>query len=567
MLHRPTFYKQYGDFWKDPDKVDVLWLGLLMAIMCLSLRIYHWSGEEPHELGGKAHDMSHAFRLATEQCLIVGEFTKRMYLHTVQTLILVCTWQSSKDQIDDTWLFLGMLTRLAMSMGLHRDPKHFGTTISPSEAEIRRRVWTIICCIDVLESIKIGLPSMIREEECDTAFPLNLHDDEIGDDIDVLPPERPKEELTGVSYILAKAALARVYFRIVGQANSLGARPGYDQILKMDAELRELKASIPLFLRLKPTGECKDDPAWLILQRYSLDIITHKALITLHRPYAARAHRIHRYERSRQRCVESAMILLRHQAEMVLDTQSTLKHARWFTEGLGCYDYIHAAMIISLDLSTQCRLARERSGREGEQGFLRGAEERAEQYRVLERAKMIYAKERENSIDATKAYEILTVLLDKVRGGESGYFDYTLGCVTKVKSYTEATQQVSASRGSVGSSSDISTPVFATPSSTTASEAVSTPAGAIKEEHTPSSMMLEPLDGEGASLLSPDSATVAGMLFDAQPPGGHNVVMTDASGGADISSPGGLSSISSFWAQMDSPNGLDWVRRRFLSRL
>ncbi|CUS07695.1 unnamed protein product [Tuber aestivum] len=552
VLHRPTFYKQYEDFWRDPTQVDLIWLGLLMAIMCLSLKIYHYSGEEPPEISGKTQEMSYAFKLATEQCLIVGEFTKKMYIHTVQALILVCTWQTSKDHVEESWLYQGLLVRVAMCMGLHRDPMQFGSTIAPSEAEIRRRIWTMICCMDVLESIRIGLPCMIRQEECDTRLPMNLHDDEVGEGVDVLPPERPREELTGVSYMIAKASMAKVYSRIVAQTSSLEARPAYDQILKMDAEIREMHAAVPPFLRLKPTEECKDDPAWLIIQRYNLDLIAHKALATLHRPYAARAEHNPRYERSRQKCVEAALVLLQHQAEIILDTQSTLKHARWFTEGLGCHDFLHAAMIICLDLSTQCRIARDRSKTQGEQGFLLGAKERAEQYDVLEKARLIYGEQRGTSIDATKAYGILTVMLDKIRGGP-GYFDFSLGCPFEARKAAEKDGVPPTPQDSTSSSIAGATPVFATPSSS-ASEAPQTPLNPTKSGVAAMSLGLT-----SQSVLSPNTA--AAMLYSARTPGGHNVVMGDASNGEYGAPPSGSSNnLSQFWSQsgVDIPSGLDW---------
>ncbi|RPA92007.1 hypothetical protein L873DRAFT_1711756 [Choiromyces venosus 120613-1] len=552
VLHRPTFYKQYEDFWRDPTQVDLIWLGLLMAIMCLSLKIYHHSGEEPPEISGKTQEMSDAFRLATEQCLIVGEFTKKMYIHTVQALILVCTWQTNKDHVDESWIFQGMLVRIAMCMGLHRDPMQFESTITPSEAEIRRRIWTMICCMDVLGSIKIGLPCMIRQDECDTRLPMNLHDDEIGEGVDVLPPERPREELTGVSYMIAKASMSKVYSRIVAQTSSLGPRPAYDQIREMDAEIREMHAAVPPFLRLKPTEECKDDPAWLIIQRYNLDLIAHKALVTLHRPYAARAEHNPRYEGSRQKCVEAALVLLRHQVEIILDTQSTLKHARWFTEGLGCLDFLHAAMIICLDLSTQCRLARDRSKTQGEQGFLLGATERAEQYNVLEKARLIYEKQRDTSIDATKAYGILTVMLDKIRGGP-GYFDFSLGCPAEIRKAAEKNGLAPTPQGSISSSTTGDTPIVATPSSP-ASEAPPTPLNPTKNEVAAMSLSLM-----GQNALS--SNTAAAMLYSAQTPGGHNIIMGDVNNSEYGASPGGGSSnLSQFWSQsgVDMPNGLDW---------
>ncbi|RPB17486.1 hypothetical protein P167DRAFT_478686 [Morchella conica CCBAS932] len=575
VLHRPTFYKQYEDFWRDPSQVDMIWLGLLMSIMCLSLRIYNRSGEEPQELVGKTIEMSHAFKAATEQCLIVGDYSKKLYIHTIQTLILLVTQNMySKDRVEDTWLLLGSLVRLALCMGLHRDPKNF-PQISPGEGEIRKRLWTIICCMDILESIKIGLPSMIRMDECDTGLPLNLHDDEIIETSTTIPQERGREELTGVSYMIAKASLSRVYAKIVAQASSLVPRPAYDQILKADTELRELYGKSPTFLHLKTKEESKNDPAWLVIQRYNLDLIVQKALVTLHRPYAARAQSNPRYQNSRRKCVDAAMTLLKHQSEIFLESQSTLRHARWFTESLGCHDFLHAAMIICLDLSTSCKERKDDAAKKGvEVDCETWKFERTEQFRVLESTKMIYENQKESSMDCVKAYGVLCVMLDKLRGSNpAGHLDLRsnvslVGSPSAITpgSQIPATDLKSNSALSQGtpctaSAGTPATQTFTATPSSTSSESVDSPNDPLKSEQA-AAMTLGMMSGGG---MTPGSAAAGMMLDRAVTPGGTNILMGDASNG-------GYGSLGSNGNQMPfngnsaiwTPNGpdmtanLDW---------
>lgn len=549
----------------------MIWLGLLMSIMGISLRIYNRSGEEPPELAGRTVEMSHAFKLATEQCLIVGDYTKKLYIHTVQAMILLTTQQNQKDRAEDSWLFLGSLVRIALCMGLHRDPKNFGTTITPSEGEIRKRLWTIISCMDILESIKIGLPCMIRPEECDTSLPLNLHDDEVGDHVTVLPPERNREELTGVSYMIAKASLARVYAKIVTQASSLVPRPAYDQVLKTDTELRELYARAPSFLHLRSKEESKNDPAWLVIQRYNLDLITQKALVTLHRPYAARAQCNPRYQNSRRKCVDAAMILLKHQSEIFLESQSTLRHARWFTESLGCHDFLHAAMIICLDLSTSCKETKDEAAKKGVTlNYEAWKEERVEQFKVLESTKLIYENQKETSVDCVKAYGVLCVLLEKLRGDSSGYFDLRpnvlpngAASIPVASALQSATAEPKA--GSIpsedtppSSSNTPATQAFATPSST-GSEVVGSQNEPLKSGRA-AAMTLGMIGGGG---MTPNSAA-AGMMFErVATPGGTNVLMGDVAS-SSYGSPGANGTFGpnpAFWAPsgVDMPANLDWV--------
>lgn len=543
VLHRPTFYKQYEDFWRDPTQVDIIWLGLLMSIMGISLRIYSRSGEEPPELAGRTVDMSYAFKLATEQCLVVGDYTKKLFIHTVQTMILLVAQQNQKDRAEDSWLLQGSLVRIALCMGLHRDPKNFGTTLSPGEGEIRKRVWTIIYFMDVLESIKIGLPYMIRLDECDANLPLNLHDDEICDGVVVLPPERDHGELTGVSYMIAKASLARTYSNIVSQASSLVPRPAYDQILKMDMELRELYGKVPPFLHLKTKEESKNDPAWLVIQRHSLSLMTHKALVTLHQPYAARAKSNPRYQNSRRKCVESAVILLKHQSEIFLESQSTLRHARWFTDTLGCHDFLHAAMILCLDLSTSRKEAKDDAVKKSRcmdyEAWKRG---RLEQFRVLESTKLIFDEQKENSMECLKAHGVLCVLLEKLKVDSTGCLDLGL-CGEAIPAPLNPATQLATPEQKLHfmSSSVIDTPAT-------------------------SSRNSSPVDLTKSDKLAPTprmmgNEILPGMVFERAPtPGGTNVLMADVACSSDGAN-GTFDANPAPWVAggIDMPANLDWV--------
>lgn len=564
MLHRPSFYKQYEDFWRDPVKVDIIWLGLLMSIMGISLRIYSRSGEEPPELAGRTVDMSYAFKLATEQCLIVGDYAKKLYIHTVQTMILLIAQQNLKDRSEDAWILLGSLVRIALSMGLHRDPKNFGTTISPSVGEIRKRLWTIIHFMDILESIKIGLPCMIRLEESDASLPLNLHDDEICDHVTVLPPERNHEELTGVSYMIAKATLARTYSKIVAQASSLAPRPAYDQILKMDTELRDQYARVPSFLHMRSTEESKKDPAWLVIQRHSLSLMTYKALVTLHRPYAARAKSNPRYQNSRRKCVEAAVILLKHQSEIFLESQGALRHARWFTDTLGCHDFLHAAMILCLDLSTTCKEAKDEAAKRGRRmDYQTWKGERSEQFGVLEKTKVIFEEQKENSMDCLKAHGVLCVLLGKLEGDSTGYFDVgpdsvfgRTGSVPMAPAIQLATTNKPSSIPpqvtSFPATNTLATQAIVT-SLSTSSENIDSPNDPMKSDKSAALAL-----GMMGREVSPE------IVFERIPtPGGTNVLMVDAAS-SSYGSPGASGTFGAnpaLWVPsgMDMPANLDWV--------
>lgn len=52
-------------------------------------------------------------------------------------------------------------------MGYPRDPSRF-PSITLFGGEIRRRLWMMLYCMDVMISIQMGMPSLIKDEQCDT---------------------------------------------------------------------------------------------------------------------------------------------------------------------------------------------------------------------------------------------------------------------------------------------------------------------------------------------------------------------------------------------------------------
>jgi hypothetical protein len=405
ILHRPSFYKQYEDFWRNPQKVDILWLGLLMVVMSVAVAIYKSVGSPNKELEAFCTaETKLAFRTAAEQCLIVGEYTKKLYLHTIQTLILLNLTSADENR----WFLLGMTIRIAMSMGLHRDPRQF-PAISPGEGEMRRRLWTTLTCMDLLSSIQIGLPCMIKKDESDTKLPLNLHDDEIGENVTTLPPERGRDELTGVCYIIWKANMAHTLWEVVQQVNSVHARPPYDVVLKLEAEISERYEQVPTFLQLKTPEESVHDPAWLIIQRYNLDILRHLAILNLHRPYAARSRHNPRFMHSYRQCVNSAVTLLKHQDEIFTQSETTLRHARWYTESQGRQEFFHAAMVVSLHL--QCP--------QGDDPL--DPADRKRKFDALLRAREISEKLSDISIENQKAYGVINIMIEKLKRDEPAH--------------------------------------------------------------------------------------------------------------------------------------------------
>lgn len=335
--------------------------------------------------------------------------------HMIETLILHLHSEHgrNKDSEAGIWILVGMIVRLALRMGYHRDPKYY-PGISPFRGEIRRRVWTFVRLSDLLFSFQIGLPNMIRRGDSDTEVPRNLFDDEFDEDTKVLPPSRPSTEATPISFMIAKASLAFVFGKVIESLHSLSACT-YDDIIALDQNLKEALAEFPPHLRLRPIEESMDDPAALVMQRFSLSILYHKGQCVLHRKFLARARENNRYAHSRRTCVDSSMDLLRHQATLHYESLPgrRLHDMKVFINSLTAHDFLLAAMIVCLDLWYGAES--EGAGRSSGDLYTWGLERRADMIHALEVSNEIWTETKDQSMESYKASEILTVILKKLK--------------------------------------------------------------------------------------------------------------------------------------------------------
>lgn len=411
ILHYPTFRAELRRHFEDPNSTCIVWLGLLFSVMTLAMQSYHKLGDEPPEWKGRTMTMANEYRLRTVQCLVTSDYTKALD-NTIETLMLYVHGENSIQHDGEVaiWVIIGMIVRLAMRMGYHRDPKNF-PGLSPFKAEMRRRVWSFIRQADIMFSFQLALPHMIRVGDCDVDEPRNLYDDEFGPESKELPRSRPLTEPTPFSYMLSKTRLAYVFGEIVEQINSIQGRTAhYEDIMRFDNKLRQAHAEIASHLKIRPLDECPHDPATLIVQRFHVDILYQKAMCVLHRKYLARARTNPRYAHSRRACVEAAMEILRHQETIHRESQpgGRIRTMRGILSALTKNDLLLGAMIVCLDLHYD-------SMPEQYDHYFWTSEQRADMFRALETTQKIWTELADSAIEAYKAANIITLMLDKVR--------------------------------------------------------------------------------------------------------------------------------------------------------
>ena len=417
IIHGPTFQKQYDQHWSTPNDTPVIWLGMVYAMMTLALQSYTRAEDEPPEYRGKTWEMSSDFRRLTAQCLLFADFTQPL-MHVLETLILHCQaeYARTKDSETGVLILVTILVRMAIRMGYHRDPKPF-SSITPFQGEMRRRVWTFVRQADILFSFQSGLPLMIRSCDYDTEVPRNLYDDELYEEMKALPSSRPLHEATPVSYMAAKARLAVVFGKIVEATQTL-CPPSYDDIMKLDEELRRVRAETPPHLVFRALPDAPRDPANLIMQRYNLELTYQKALCVLHRKFLGRGRDQSRHMYSKRTCVDAAMELLQQQTtiQREIGPGGRLRSVKWFVSSLTANDFLLAAMIVALDLYITAETTR--LGRATVDMDIYSQERRESMFAALEQSLAIWENLKEQSLEAFKASKVLGVTLAKLQSSQ-----------------------------------------------------------------------------------------------------------------------------------------------------
>ena len=114
---------------------------------------------------------------------------------------------------------LGTVIRMAQSIGLHRDGDHF-PRMSPYEKEMRRRIWWLLCGLDMRASEDQRTLPGISTGSFDTKIPLNIKDSDIEIDTPEMPPEQ--SGITEMSYALLAIGLCSMTSQIIAPGMSDG---------------------------------------------------------------------------------------------------------------------------------------------------------------------------------------------------------------------------------------------------------------------------------------------------------------------------------------------------------
>jgi hypothetical protein len=294
-----------------------MWIGLLYGILCVAVQHEFYNFEEegtifPYQSKAEAVSLIAIYREKTVQCMVIGKYTKSVpySIETLLTYLCIESFRTPDSQVEN-WVLLGIVIRIALRMGYHRDASNF-PRITPFQAEMRRRVWAMIFEFDLILSTQFGLPRMIQDSQSDTAEPRNLLDEEIDLNMKELPPPR-----TDSSSLMAYLAIKNRVFAVYGQVSDILSAPrpcSYTEILKLDQLVNNTYNACPAALIMRPNSLISlEDDGNMVLRRFFLVLLYHKSRCVLHRKYLIPGRNDNRFAYSRITCIDAAVDILKYQ--------------------------------------------------------------------------------------------------------------------------------------------------------------------------------------------------------------------------------------------------------------
>ncbi len=283
VFHIPTLYRQYTDFWSNPDRGSEqygMFVPQLTVIMAATVAL----ADEEFK---KAYPAAVEYLQKPAINLVRSWLSKlsrkqRTELTNLQTETLVLSARHMHlETPEEVWRMTGALVRSAMVMGLHLDLSAC-TDLSVYQKEVRRRLWLTVVELDLQSSILSGMPITIPDIDFTPLMPLNICDVDYHPDMTELPPAKPLTEWTDTLTHITLGMSLSARIRAMAMVQTPGPNLDLDEAMDQGRRIVECLRQIPHPLRLDPPA-VPDEPALKLFNRVRLNLYIRRPLISLYR--------------------------------------------------------------------------------------------------------------------------------------------------------------------------------------------------------------------------------------------------------------------------------------------
>jgi hypothetical protein len=179
------------------------------------------------KLHAEKSDLVARYRTGTEIALALADFINTTELDGIQAFSIFLDTIQTMESPKYVWSMAGLLARVAVSAGLHRDGSNF-PGMSPFNIEMRRRLWWNILFIDGRSGSDQIAEASLHEEMFDTKLPTNANDTDLDPSMKVPPVAR--NAITDTTPILVRSELWRLTQRTSSSLSALKSKGRMDLV-------------------------------------------------------------------------------------------------------------------------------------------------------------------------------------------------------------------------------------------------------------------------------------------------------------------------------------------------
>lgn len=139
-------------------KEEVAKMSLLNMIVTLTMSIQVLQSFSVPQI-----ELSDRFRLGMDMSLREAQFLIKPDFDTMKAYGIFLSLAKLHESPRYIWMMTGLLIRMAHFLGLHRDGSHF-PHLTPFQVEMRRRIWGLVCVLDLRAAEHQGMPATVLEQ-------------------------------------------------------------------------------------------------------------------------------------------------------------------------------------------------------------------------------------------------------------------------------------------------------------------------------------------------------------------------------------------------------------------
>ncbi|KIJ51223.1 hypothetical protein M422DRAFT_26649 [Sphaerobolus stellatus SS14] len=276
-----------------------------------------------------------AYACLARAALASSNIISNATMTTLEALVLLGYFESMwGDSIGsgDSWQLTGLATKLAESIGLHRNSTKFG--IRPGDSARRSKVYWELYTLELLECLSHGRPSTFSAVPSDVAMP-------------TVP--NPKTDMNIFRYTLASECLAPLAKLAFGLKI-----PAYTSVVELDRKIRKVCTDFGVGIPGQSVnyGKMNETEA---MEHYGMVVLKESSLLYLHRTFFTRAVMMNssdpqhtKYGLSVSGSYEASMSLIQIMGELYQH------HPAASSRALLCWSHTLCSVFILGTVTTRC---------------------------------------------------------------------------------------------------------------------------------------------------------------------------------------------------------------------